>query len=358
MAGSAQTARIAGTTDMNRMAGAMIRRLLPKSYLLLVLLVIVVIGYFVSPFFVTARNAGNVINFSSIVALLAVGQFYVILTGGIDLSVGSILAFATVVSALLLRSGMDAVSASVLTLLVCGAVGVANGLLVVWMRIPPFIATLAMMSMIEGLSYIIQSSSLIEISNETFITMFSDGRVLGIANPVLIFVTITAIASFCSRYTVFGRRLYAIGGNREAARLSGLPVGRDLLVTYTLSALLAGLAGLLAAAELTQGSSLIGRGDELNAIAAVVVGGASLFGGKGDPLSAVIGVFVLATIVNIMNLVGISSEPQLVIKGAVIIIAVFLSSAGGVERVSAAFHKANGRRRGASGASPQHAEHA
>ena len=355
MAGSAQTATKAGATDMNRLGSVMIRRLLPKSYLLLVLLVIVVIGYCVSPFFITARNAGNVINFSSIVVLLAIGQFYVILTGGIDLSVGSILAFATVVSALLLRSGMDAIAASVLTLLVCGAIGIANGLLVVWMRIPPFIATLAMMSIIEGLSYIIQSSSLIEISNETFITMFSDGRVLGVADPVLIFVTITAIASFCSRYTVFGRRLYAIGGNQEAARLSGLPVGRDLLVTYTLSGLLAGLAGLLAAAELTQGSSLIGRGDELNAIAAVVVGGASLFGGKGDPLSAVIGVFVLATIVNIMNLVGISSEPQLVIKGAVIIIAVFLSSAGGVERVSAALHKASGRRRTVSVTSPRNA---
>jgi len=164
--------------------------------------------------------------------------------------------------------------------------------------------------------------------------MFSDGRVAGIATPVLIFVVVTIIAAFCSRYTTFGRRLYAIGGNREAARLSGLPVSRDLLVTYTLSSLLAGLAGLLAAAQLLQGSSLIGRGYELDAIAAVVVGGASLVGGKGDPLSSVIGVFVLATIVNIMNLVGISSEPQLVIKGAVIIAAVFLSSAGGVARIS------------------------
>ena len=342
MTGAAGPAAKAGTED-SRSAAASLRRLLPKSYLLLVLLVIVVIGYFVSPYFLSARNAGNVINFSSIVALLAVGQFYVILTGGIDLSVGSILAFSTVISALLLRGGAGAVPASVLTLLVCGGVGVANGLLVVAMRIPPFIATLAMMSMIEGLSYIVQSSSLIEIDNNDFIRIFSDGHVFGVADPVLIFVGVTAVASFCSRYTVFGRRLYAIGGNREAARLSGLPVGRDLLVTYTLSGLLAGLAGLLAAAELTQGSSLVGRGDELNAIAAVVVGGASLFGGKGDPLSAVIGVFVLATIVNIMNLVGISSEPQLVIKGAVIIVAVFLSSAGGVERISGALHKINRR---------------
>ena len=329
--------------------GSGVARLLPKSYLLLVLVTIILIGSSISPNFISARNAGNVIDFSSIVALLAVGQFYVILTGGIDLSVGSIVAFSTVVSALLLRANIGAVPASALTLAACALVGICNGLFVVWVRIPPFIATLAMMSMVQGLSYIIQSTSLIEIDNDTFITMFSDGHVLGLADPVLIFVLVTAIASFCSRYTVFGRRLYAIGGNREAARLSGLPVSRDLLVTYTLSGLLAGLAGLLAAAQLSQGSSLIGRGYELDAIAAVVVGGASLVGGKGDPLSSVIGVFVLATIVNIMNLIGISSEPQLVIKGAVIIAAVFLSSAGGVERISALLGRLRGRRRSADG---------
>jgi ribose transport system permease protein len=319
------------------------KRVLGKSYLFLVLLLIIIVGHIVTPNFLTVRNASNVIAFSSIIALLAVGQFYVILTGGIDLSVGAVLALSTVITALLLRTDMNAILASVLTLLACGVVGLCNGLVVVWLGITPFIATLAMMSMIQGFSYIIQSSSLIGIDNDLFITMFSEGHIAGIATPVVIFVIITAIASFCSRYTTFGRRLYAIGGNREAARLSGLPVSRDLLVTYALSGLLAGLAGLLAAAQLTQGSSLIGRGYELDAIAAVVVGGASLVGGKGDPLSCVIGVFVLATIVNIMNLVGISSEPQLVIKGAVIIAAVFLSSAGGVERISNALARLTGR---------------
>ncbi len=161
-----------------------------------------------------------------------------------------------------------------------GIVGLINGFLVVWLGITPFIATLAMMSMVQGFSYIIHSTSLNGIDNDLFITMFSEGHVAGIASPVLIFVVITIIAAFCSRYTMFGRRLYTIGGNREAARLSGLPVARDLLVTYALSGLLAGLAGLLAAAQLMQGSSLIGRGYELDAIAAVVVGGASLVGGK------------------------------------------------------------------------------
>jgi ribose transport system permease protein len=317
--------------------------ILPQLYLPIVLLVIVAIGYLVTPNFLSMRNFGNVVSFSSIIAILAIGQFYVILTGGIDLSVGANLALSTVVAALTLQAGMDAGTATLFTLGTCTAVGLANGLLVVWLRIPPFIATLAMMTMVQGFSYIIQSTSLIQIENETFVTWFSDGSLLGISSPIFIFLVVTVIAAFVSRFSTFGRRLYAIGGNREAARLSGLPVARDLLVTYSISGFLAGLAGLLTAAQLLQGSSLVGRGYELDAIAAVVVGGASLAGGNGNPLSTVIGVFVLATIVNIMNLVGISSEPQFVIKGAVIVLAVFLSSAGGVGRISAFFSKLRGR---------------
>ena len=312
------------------------KRILPQSYLVLVLLAIIAVGYFVTPNFLTVRNFSNVVAFSSIIAILAVGQFYVILTGGIDLSVGAILAMSTVIAALILQTGTSAGAATLLTLLACGGVGLLNGFLIVGGRIPPFIATLAMMSIVQGFSYIIQSSSLIQIDNQTFVDWFSDGRLVGIPNPVLIFLVVTTIAAFTSRFTTFGRGLYAIGGNREAARLSGLPVARDLMITYTLSGLLAGLAGLLAAAQLLQGSSLVGRGNELDAIAAVVVGGASLVGGNGNPINSVIGVFVLATIINIMNLVGISSEPQLVIKGGVIIIAVFLSSAGGVARIGSA----------------------
>lgn len=320
------------------------KHLLPKSYLVLVLIAIIIIGYYVSGDFLTIRNAENVIAAASIVAVLAVGQFFVILTGGIDLSVGSTMAMSTVIVALTLQTGMSAGLSVALTLGACALAGFINGLLVVWLRIPPFIATLAMMSAIKGFSYIIQSTSLIQILNQPFIEAFARGTTLGIRNPVLIFIIVTIIAALVAKYTTFGRSLYAIGGNPEAARLSGLPVARNLLITYTLSGLLAGLAGLIAAAQLQQGSSLIGVGYELDAIAAVVVGGASLMGGKGDPVSAVIGVFVLATIINVMNLVGISSEPQLVIKGAVIVIAVFLSSAGGVQRISNFFGSRFGHR--------------
>ena len=319
------------------------RRVLPKSYLLLVLITIIVIGYYISEDFLTMRNAENVIAAASIVAVLAVGQFFVVLTGGIDLSVGSTMAMSTVIIALTLQTGMNAGASVAFTLACCAFAGLINGALVVLLRIPPFIATLAMMSAIKGFSYIIQSTSLIQIFDKDFITAFSRGSALAVRNPVVIFVIVAILAALVAKFTTFGRSLYAIGGNPEAARLSGLPVARNLMVTYTLSGLLAGLAGLIAAAQLHQGSSLIGVGYELDAIAAVVVGGASLMGGRGDPISAVIGVFVLATIINIMNLVGISSEPQLVIKGAVIIIAVFLSSAGGVQRISNFFGSRFGR---------------
>jgi ribose transport system permease protein len=337
------------------------RQILPKSYLVLVLLIIIVIGYIASPYFLTMRNAGDVVTLSAITSVLAVGQFFVILTGGIDLSVGSTVALATVIASLLLKHGQSAGVAAIVTLLICAAIGLVNGIMIVWLRIPPFIATLASLSMVQGLSYIIQSTTLIQISNNSFINFFSAGNVAGVPNPVVILIVVTLIAAFVNRYTTFGRRLNAIGGNVQAARLSGLPVGRDLMFTYTVSGLLAGLAGLLAAAQLLEGSSLIGQGYELNAIAAVVVGGASLAGGKGDPISAVIGGFIIEIIVNIMNVVGISSNPQLVIQGAVIVVAVFFSSAGGISRVSAGISKLIGRNRGftpagADAAPPGHAQ--
>ena len=322
--------------------GQVIGRLLSRSYLLLVLLAMILVGNLVSEQFLTWRNTLNVLSFSSIIALLAVGQFFVVLTGGIDLSVGAVLALATVVAALTMQAGFGAGSAIALTLAACSLAGLVTGAMIVYLRIPPFITTLGMMTVLQGISYIIQSSSLIYIENTTFVTLLSEGSLLGIRSPVYIFVVVTIVAAIVARFTVFGRGLYAIGGNREAARLSGLPVNRSLLITYTMSGALAGLAGLVAAAQLYQGSSLIGRGYELDAIAAVVVGGATLMGGRGDPISAVVGVLILAIIVNIMNLMGISSEPQLVIKGVVILLAVYLSSAGGVDQIARLFGRGHG----------------
>lgn len=307
---------------------------LPKSYLLIVLAAVIVLGSILSPYFFSGRNINNVLIFGATTAILGIGQFFVIVTGGIDLSVGSIVALATVVVSVLLEHGMSMGEASLVTLGLCGFTGLLNGFMVVVLGLTPFIATLAMLSIAQGAAYMIQSTTLIQINSTSFATLFFSGHVLGVPNPIVFFIVVTLLAVFLAHWTTFGRRLYAIGGNLEAARLSGLPVSRDLMCTYTLSGLLAGLAGLLAAGQLLEGSSLIGQGYELNAIAAVVVGGASLFGGTGSPFAAVLGGLIIGVVDNILNLLGVQSQPQLVIQGLVIVVAVFFSSAGGVRRIS------------------------
>jgi ribose transport system permease protein len=312
--------------------------LLTRSYLLVFLVLTMVVGTLVSPVFLTGRNLENIIVTGAVVSVLAIGQFMVIVTRGIDLSVGSVAALATVVVAILLQNGQPAPLAIALTLAACGFVGLINGLVVVYAGITPFIATLAMLSIARGVAFIVQVGTLIAISNEGFIDVFA-GTALGIPSPVIIFLIVMLVAAFVMQFTTFGRQLYAIGGNPEAARLSGLPVNRNLTAVYVISGLLAGVTGLMLAAQLSQGSSLIGQGYELNSIAAAVVGGTSLFGGTGNPISAVIGGLIIGTISNIMNLVGIQSEPQLVILGVVILLAVFFTSGDGPRRLSRAVRR-------------------
>jgi ribose transport system permease protein len=306
--------------------------MLSSSYLLIILLITAFVGTEVSPYFLTGRNLQNIVVTAAVVSVLAVGQFMVIVTAGIDLSVGSIAALATVVAAVLLRAGHSTGLAVLVTLVICGLVGVVNGGLVVYGGITPFIATLGMMSVVRGAAFLVQTGTLIGITNQRFLTTFS-GTTGGIPHVVIIFVAVMLVTAFVMQFTPFGRRLYAIGGNPEASRLSGLPVNRDLLSAYGFAGLMAGLAGLMLAAQLSQGSSLVGQGYELDSIAAAVVGGASLFGGTGSPTTAVIGGLLIGTISNIMNLAGIQSEPQLIIKGALILVAVFLTSGGGPKRV-------------------------
>ncbi|MDK2858313.1 MAG: ribose transport system permease protein [Verrucomicrobiota bacterium] len=296
-------------------------KMLFTSYLLIVLILTVILGCLASPYFLTLRNVENVLTFAAVVSVIAVGQFFVVVTGGIDLSVGSIAALTTVVAAVMMKAGHSAFASSLTALVAAGAVGGASGFLVIKAGITPFIATLAMMSIARGLSYLVQVGSLIGITNKGFIWFFS-GSVGPLPNPVSLFVLITLVAAFFMRSTTFGRRLYAIGGNTEAARLSGLPVKQSIFSVYVLSGLLSGFGGLILAAQLTQGSSLLAQGYELDTIAAVVVGGAALTGGTGNPVGAVVGGLIIAILGNIMNLMTIPSEPQLVVKGILIIIAV------------------------------------
>lgn len=305
------------------------RRLLPRSYLVIVLVIVALVGTFASDHFLTVFNIKNILITAAVVSVLAVGQFFVVVTGGIDLSVGSIVAFATVLASIFLRAGIPTIAAIPMVLLACALIGTINGAVVVYAGITPFIATLAMLSIVKGFSYLIQSGTLIQINDQGFLDLFNS-EVAGIPRPVIVFVVVMLVAAFATKLTTFGRQLYAIGGNQEASRLSGLPVKRNLVSVYSLSGLLAGLAGLMLAAQLLQGSSLVGSGYELDSIAAVVVGGASLFGGTGDPISAVVGGLIIGTLANIMNILGIDSQVQLIIKGAVILVAVYFTTGNGL----------------------------
>jgi ribose transport system permease protein len=301
-----------------------------SNYLLWVLIGTLILGSLTSPYFMTERNIWNVLTFAAVVSVIAVGQFLVVVTAGIDLSVGSIAALTTVVAAVLMKAGYPAGAASIFGLVVAAICGAINGALVVRANITPFVATLAMMTIARGSSYMVQEGSLISITNDKFIGWFA-GNVGPVPTPVIIFLLVTLVAEYVMRNTIFGRRLYAIGGNREASRLSGIPVAKCIFSVYLLSGLLSGLAGLILAAQLTQGSSLLAQGYELDSIAAVVVGGAALAGGTGNPIGAVTGGLIIGVLGNIMNLLQLSSEPQMVVKGILIIIAVMLIG-GGLKR--------------------------
>jgi ribose transport system permease protein len=299
-----------------------------KGYLLAVGAIVLLVGSALSQHFMTSRNLISVLITASVVSVLAVGQYLVIVTGGIDLSVGAVAAVSSVIAGLALQQGIPWPAALLLALLAAGLIGVFNGLMIVYGGITPFIVTLAMMSIARGVAYMLQTGRQVAIEDQGFLAAFTSG-VGPMPAPVMIALLVTIVFAVVMSQTRFGRRLFALGGNPEAARLSGLPIKRDIIGAYFLSSLLAGLGGVMIAAQLTEGSAIIGEGYELNAIAAVVVGGASLFGGTGDPVSAVLGGLIIAVILNIMDLLGIQAQPQLVVKGAVILLAVLFTSGVG-----------------------------
>lgn len=312
-----------------RTTGSIGRWLRNNGYLFAIFAAVIAIGASLSPYFLTATNVENILVTGAAISVLAVGQFMVIVTRGIDLSVGAVAAMATVVAAVLLRAEFAMPLASAATLLFCALFGLLSGALVVFGGITPFVATLAMMSIARGMTYLFQGGRMIVIESDLFKEFFSGTIAFGLSTQVALFIAVMVIFAIIMRWTTFGRQLYAIGGNGEAARLSGLPVTRNVLLAYSCSGLLAGLAGLMLAAQLGQGSSLIARGYELNAIAAAVVGGASLYGGVGTPIGAVLGGLLIGTISNIMDLRGVRAEPQLIIQGALILLAVYLTSGRG-----------------------------
>ncbi len=289
---------------------------------LLILLVLIVALSFLSPFFFTTRNLGNVMAATAAIAVLSLGQLLVILTRGIDLSVGSTIALTSVVGALVFgstASGPVVIVAMLGTGLLVGAV---NGIVYVKGRLPhPFIITLAMLSIARGLALWLSGGqpirgmpSIVDSIGGGSIEWFPVSAILILAIAFLVYVLTTRI--------VWGRWIYAVGGNPEAARRTGIPVNKVLISVYVLSGLMAGVAGIITAGRLDAGSPTFGELAELDSIAAVVIGGASFLGGRGNVMNALVGALMIGVIRNGMNLLAVDAFFQLIVIGVVIVLAV------------------------------------
>lgn len=292
---------------------------------LLGLLLIIIIISFMSPSFLTATNIFNVLRQVSISALIAFGMTFVILTGGIDLSVGSTLALTGAISAGLLAGGMNPLLAMLIGLLLGALLGAINGVIIAKGKVAPFIATLATMTIFRGLTLVYTDGKPVSgLGDSQAFQLFGKGYLFGIPVPVVTMIVAFIVLYFILKQTTFGRRVYAIGGNEEASRLSGINVDRITIAVYALTGMLAALSALILTSRLNSAQPTAGQSYELDAIAAVVLGGTSLTGGRGWIFGTLVGALIIGVLNNGLNLIGVSSFFQQVVKGIVILIAVLL----------------------------------
>ena len=282
--------------------------------------------WMLTPHFLTVSNLLNVAQQTALNAVIAVGLTFVIISGGIDLSVGSLVAFSGVVLASLLQRAVPlplALLAGLATGLACGLV---NGLLITFGRLPPFIATLGMMSVARGGALLYTDGRPISGFSENF-RWLATGEILHVPVPVVVMVALYAVAHFALRRTPFGRYVFALGSNEEAALLSGVQVRFHKTMVYGVCGLLSALASVLLVARLNSAQPIAGINYELDAIAATVIGGTSLMGGQGSVVGTLIGALIMGVLRNGLNLLGVSSFIQQVVIGAVIILAVLMDMA-------------------------------
>jgi ribose/xylose/arabinose/galactoside ABC-type transport system permease subunit len=304
-----------------RLAGA-----LQRGGALVVLVIVTILASLVfGTRFASVDNFLNILEASSFLGLVAVGMTFVIVGGGIDLSVGSLLALSAVLAAY--GSQYGSVIAVALPLGVCGAIGLFNGILIARARMAAFIVTLATLLFARGLAFGVsdEGNTIFHISDELAVIWLGQGSILGIRVPIVIAAIVFAVGWVVLTRTRYGMAVTAIGGGEDAARLMGLPIARMKTAMYLVSGLLAGLAGLLVAARSSSGQSTIGVGLELQAIAAVVIGGTLLTGGSGSIMGTLAGVLLLNVINNVINQVGtLSSYFQQVVSGLFLIIVVLI----------------------------------
>jgi ribose/xylose/arabinose/galactoside ABC-type transport system permease subunit len=278
-----------------------------------------------TPYFFTVSNLLNVLEQTSINAVIAVGMTFVIISGGIDLSVGSLVALAGVVLASALRAGLPLPVALLVGMAVGTGCGLLNGALITLGRLPPFIATLGMMSIARGAALVYTEGRPISGFNASFRAL-ATGRPLMAPAPVLVAGAVYLVSHFVLARTKFGRYVYAIGGNEEATRLSGVPVRFHKAMVYGLSGLMSALAAVVLTARLNSAQPIAGMMYELDAIAATVIGGTSLMGGSGTLPGTLVGALIMGVLRNGLNLLGVSSFLQQIVIGFVIIVAVLVDS--------------------------------
>ncbi len=308
------------STSEGRMTG--VWRFLVKYNTVVIFLVMFLVSGWASDAFFTEKNLFNLLRQVAGLGIIGMGMLLVILTGGIDLAVGSNLAVGSVLSAYFLGY-MPLPAALTLAILVCASLGAASGYLVAGRNMAPFVATLALMTISRGLAFIISKGSPI-ISTSQGLNDFGSAYWLDIPLPVFLMLVVSAVVFIILHYTVFGRLVIAIGSNEAAVRLAGIRTAYYKFAVYCIAGGLAAVAGIISTSRTGVGSPIVGMGFELDAIAAVVIGGGSLSGGRGTALNTLLGVFILGMIGNIMNLMNVASYPQQIIKGLIIIAAVLL----------------------------------
>lgn len=276
--------------------------------------------------FLTANNLLNLLLQVTSNALIAFGMTFVILTGGIDLSVGSILALSSALTAGLLGSGMPVTLAILISLILGCILGMMNGLLISYGKLAPFIVTLATMTIFRGATLVYTNGNPITKGlSDTFLFQFlGQGYIVGIPFPVIIMFIIFIVLYVLLHKTAFGKSVYAIGGNEKAAYISGVKLNKVKIIIYSISGIMASISGLIITSRLSSAQPTAGASYEMDAIAAVVLGGTSLSGGKGRILGTLIGALIIGVLNNGLNIIGVSAFWQQVVKGVVILIAVLI----------------------------------
>ncbi|KQU49331.1 ribonucleotide-diphosphate reductase subunit alpha [Rhodococcus sp. Leaf278] len=301
------------------------QNIIVKFNLLFIFAALVVVASLVAPQFLTSQNLANLLQQSSLTGIVAIGMTLVILTAGIDLSVGSVAALAGMLVAIFIGMGIAWPVALLLAVLAGAVSGGIVGSLSAYLMLPAFMVTLAALQSVRGLTYLTTNGTPTTSEIPMGLRFLGAGSVGPIPTVGIIFIVVAIVAGVVLNKTTYGEYIYAVGSNKDAARLSGLPVKKILVSVYVISGSLAAFAGILLTARLTIGQPTANQGLELDAIAAVVLGGTSLFGGKGSIFGTFVAVLLLSVLRNLFNLMGLSSFFQMLVTGLILVAALILN---------------------------------